>query len=932
MMDQLSIIKYTDIQIIIHRKKAMGTLHITSHHLIFSSTSLFREIWIGYPMVQKVEKRALFYKSMTSLDMYGRDFTFITFIIKNDRDAEAIYEAIKKYTYIESVLSLYAFFYQPGWKEAMFNGWTLYEPIKEFERQGIGTRTKNWRITDINKNYLLCSTYPSVLVVPSKISDNVIWYASKFRSKGRFPVLTYIHSSNNCSITRSSQPMVGIKQNRSLQDEYLVSAIFETTASKGSSKLSEARELSLGNNLVVDARPSANAMANVAIGAGTENMENYKGARKVYLGIDNIHVMRDSLSCVIEALKNSSMISLPPDRNLLLKSNWLKYLGIILEGSVFIARTIHIDYSHVLIHCSDGWDRTSLLSSLAQLCLDPYYRTFEGFMVLIEKDWLSFGYRFAARLGHLYNEKCFVTSNNTSSIFTSKKYFVQQAFLNMHSKFREMGKNSHSRDISPIFHQFLDCTYQILHQFSNRFEFNEYFLLKLFYHTYSCQYGSFLYNNEKERITANASEKTRCVWDYFLARREKFLNKNYNPSLNEGALSIIFPDTRAIVWWASIDQQSNFFIDFMMGGVSAAVAKTSAAPIERVKLLIQNQDEMIKVGRLSQRYTGIIDCFSRTIRDEGVISLWRGNTANVLRYFPTQALNFAFKDKFKKMFGFKKERDGYWRWFLGNLASGGCAGAASLLFVYSLDYARTRLANDAKSVKKGNERQFNGLIDVYKKTLASDGIRGLYRGFGPSVAGIIVYRGLYFGLYDSVKPVVLTGSLEGSFIASFILGWVVTTTSGLASYPIDTIRRRMMMTSGESVKYTSSLQAFTQIIRNEGFHSLFKGAGANILRGVAAAGVISMYDQLQMIVFVSKSEEIIPRLHRIRITLTSRNVKNLEKVCSDLTRRAKDKNLRVKGPVRLPTKVLRVTTRKTPCGEGSKTWDCYEMRIHKRII
>lgn len=301
-----------------------------------------------------------------------------------------------------------------------------------------------------------------------------------------------------------------------------------------------------------------------------------------------------------------------------------------------------------------------------------------------------------------------------------------------------------------------------------------------------------------------------------------------------------------------IDQQSNFFIDFMMGGVSAAVAKTSAAPIERVKLLIQNQDEMIKVGRLSQRYTGIIDCFSRTIRDEGVISLWRGNTANVLRYFPTQALNFAFKDKFKKMFGFKKERDGYWRWFLGNLASGGCAGAASLLFVYSLDYARTRLANDAKSVKKGNERQFNGLIDVYKKTLASDGIRGLYRGFGPSVAGIIVYRGLYFGLYDSVKPVVLTGSLEGSFIASFILGWVVTTTSGLASYPIDTIRRRMMMTSGESVKYTSSLQAFTQIIRNEGFHSLFKGAGANILRGVAAAGVISMYDQLQMIVFGKK--------------------------------------------------------------------------------
>jgi len=114
-----------------------------------------------------------------------------------------------------------------------------------------------------------------------------------------------------------------------------------------------------------------------------------------------------------------------------------------------------------------------------------------------------------------------------------------------------------------------------------------------------------------------------------------------------------------------------------------------------------------------------------------------------------------------------------------------------------LDYARTRLANDAKNSKTGGDRQFNGLVDVYKKTLASDGILGLYRGFGPSVAGIIVYRGLYFGMYDSIKPVLLVGPLEGSFLASFLLGWTVTTGAGIASYPLDTIRRRMMMTSGE---------------------------------------------------------------------------------------------------------------------------------------
>eukprot|EP00878_Enallax_costatus_P000296 GHUV01000369.1.p1 GENE.GHUV01000369.1~~GHUV01000369.1.p1 ORF type:complete len:312 (+),score=106.30 GHUV01000369.1:229-1164(+) len=300
-------------------------------------------------------------------------------------------------------------------------------------------------------------------------------------------------------------------------------------------------------------------------------------------------------------------------------------------------------------------------------------------------------------------------------------------------------------------------------------------------------------------------------------------------------------------------QEKNFMVDFLMGGVSAAVSKTAAAPIERVKLLIQNQDEMIKQGRLAEPYKGIGDCFSRTIKDEGMVALWRGNTANVIRYFPTQALNFAFKDYFKRTLGFNKERDGYWWWFAGNMASGGAAGATSLAFVYSLDYARTRLANDAKSAKKGGgDRQFNGLVDVYKKTIATDGIAGLYRGFTISCVGIVVYRGLYFGMYDSLKPVLLTGDLANSFLASFMLGWGITIGAGLASYPIDTVRRRMMMTSGQAVKYKSSIDCFQQVVRNEGAKSLFKGAGANILRAVAGAGVLSGYDQLQVIMFGKK--------------------------------------------------------------------------------
>jgi len=299
------------------------------------------------------------------------------------------------------------------------------------------------------------------------------------------------------------------------------------------------------------------------------------------------------------------------------------------------------------------------------------------------------------------------------------------------------------------------------------------------------------------------------------------------------------------------------FEDFMLGGVAAAVSKTAAAPIERIKLLVQNQDEMIKQGRLDRPYKGIVDCFSRVIRDEGVGPLWRGNLANVLRYFPTQALNFAFKEQLKAMFNQTKEKDGYALWFAANMASGGLAGAMSLTFVYSLDYARTRLANDNKSAKKGGERQFNGLVDVYRKTIASDGVAGLYRGFVVSCVGIIVYRGCYFGFYDTLKPLILTGDLANSFVASFFLGWAVTIGAGLASYPLDTIRRRMMMTSGQAVKYKSSIDCGLQIIRGEGVSSLFKGAGANVLRGVAGAGVLAGFDKVKELYMIWRFGEVV---------------------------------------------------------------------------
>jgi len=285
-----------------------------------------------------------------------------------------------------------------------------------------------------------------------------------------------------------------------------------------------------------------------------------------------------------------------------------------------------------------------------------------------------------------------------------------------------------------------------------------------------------------------------------------------------------------------------FLENFMLSGVAAAVSKTAAAPIERVKLLVQNQDEMIRQGRLAEPYKGVVDCVQKTLRTEGVIPFWRGNLANVLRYFPTQALNFAFKDTIKAVFKVDKGAPQYVK-FGTNILSGGFAGSLSLTFVYSLDYARTRLANDAKG--KGGERQFNGLIDVYTKTLKTDGIQGLYRGFTISCVGIFIYRGMYFGLYDSLKPILL--GEDPSVLLSFLLGWGVTITAGLMSYPIDTIRRRMMMTSGAAVKYKGSVDCGIQVIKNEGFMSLMKGAGANILRGVAGAGVLAGFDKFKAV-------------------------------------------------------------------------------------
>ncbi|KAJ3182786.1 hypothetical protein HK101_009885 [Irineochytrium annulatum] len=288
--------------------------------------------------------------------------------------------------------------------------------------------------------------------------------------------------------------------------------------------------------------------------------------------------------------------------------------------------------------------------------------------------------------------------------------------------------------------------------------------------------------------------------------------------------------------------------DFLAGGISGTVAKTITAPIERVKLIIQTQDANPKIisGEVP-RYTSIGNTFVRVYSEQGMGAFWRGNLTNCIRYFPTQALNLASKDFFKNMFPKYSPKKEFWPFFAVNMASGGLAGAFSLAFVYPLDYARTRLASD---VGKG-KRQFTGLFDCLVKTAnGPKGFFSLYQGFGVSVAGIIPYRGVQFGLNDTIKglnpwdkDVTFLGIATKWAGAQFSV-----IMSGYVTYPFDTVRRRLQMQAEKPVDqrlYSGAVDCFTKILKNEGTAALFKGAGANILRGTGAALVLVIYGEFQ---------------------------------------------------------------------------------------
>ncbi|XP_036764293.1 myotubularin isoform X3 [Manis pentadactyla] len=461
------------------------------------------------------------------LDITCKDMRNLRFALKQEGHSRRdMFEILTRYAFpLAHSLPIFAFL-----NEEKFNvdGWTVYNPVEEYRRLGLPNH--HWRITFINKCYELCDTYPALLVVPYCASDDDLRRVATFRSRNRIPVLSWIHPENKMVIVRCSQPLVGMSGKRNKDDEKYLDVIRETN--RQISKLT-----------IYDARPNVNAVANKATGGGYESDDAYHNAELFFLDIHNIHVMRESLKKVKDIVypnvEESHWLSS------LESTHWLEHIKLVLTGAIQVADKVSSGKSSVLVHCSDGWDRTAQLTSLAMLMLDSFYRSIEGFEILIQKEWISFGHKFASRIGH-------------------------------------GDKNHADADRSPIFLQFIDCVWQMSKQFPTAFEFNEQFLITILDHLYSCRFGTFLYNCESVRERQKVTERTVSLWSLINSNKDKFKNPFYTKEINR----VLYPvaSMRHLELWV------NYYIRW-----NPRIKQQQPNPVEqRYVELLALRDEYIK--------------------------------------------------------------------------------------------------------------------------------------------------------------------------------------------------------------------------------------------------------------------------------------------------------------------------------------------------
>ncbi|XP_070944463.1 phosphatidylinositol-3-phosphate phosphatase MTMR1 isoform X2 [Macaca nemestrina] len=450
-----------------------GTLTVTDFKLYFKNVERDPHFILDVPLgvISRVEKIGAQSHGDNScgIEIVCKDMRNLRLAYKQEEQSKlGIFENLNKHAFpLSNGQALFAFSYK---EKFPINGWKVYDPVSEYKRQGLPN--ESWKISKINSNYEFCDTYPAIIVVPTSVKDDDLSKVAAFRAKGRVPVLSWIHPESQATITRCSQPLVGPNDKRCKEDEKYLQTIMDANAQ--SHKL-----------IIFDARQNSVADTNKTKGGGYESESAYPNAELVFLEIHNIHVMRESL----RKLKEIVYPSIDEARWLsnVDGTHWLEYIRMLLAGAVRIADKIESGKTSVVVHCSDGWDRTAQLTSLAMLMLDSYYRTIKGFETLVEKEWVSFGHRFALRVGH--------------------------------------GNDNHAdADRSPIFLQFIDCVWQMTRQFPSAFEFNELFLITILDHLYSCLFGTFLCNCEQQRFKDDVYTKTISLWSYINSQLDEFSN------------------------------------------------------------------------------------------------------------------------------------------------------------------------------------------------------------------------------------------------------------------------------------------------------------------------------------------------------------------------------------------------------------------------
>ncbi|XP_060148903.1 phosphatidylinositol-3-phosphate phosphatase MTMR1 isoform X5 [Globicephala melas] len=392
-----------------------GTLTVTDFKMYFKNVERDPHFVLDVPLgvISRVEKIGVQSHGDNScgIEIMCKDMRNLRLAYKQEEQSKlGIFDNLNKHAFpLSNGQTLFAFNYKENFP---VNGWKIYDPVSEYKRQGLPN--ESWKISKVNSNYELCDTYPAIIVVPTSVKDDDLSKVAAFRAKGRIPVLSWIHPESQATITRCSQPLVGPNDKRCKEDEKYLQTIMDANA--------QAHKL-----IIFDARQNKVASTNKAKGGGYESESAYPNAELVFLEIHNIHVMRESLRKLKEiaypAIEEARWLSNVDG------THWLEYIRMLLAGAVRIADKIESGKTSVVVHCSDGWDRTSQLTSLAMLMLDSYYRTIKGFEALIEKEWISFGHRFALRVGH--------------------------------------GNDNHAdADRSPIFLQFIDCVWQMTRQLS----------------------------------------------------------------------------------------------------------------------------------------------------------------------------------------------------------------------------------------------------------------------------------------------------------------------------------------------------------------------------------------------------------------------------------------------------------------------------------